>query len=285
MVHDTKLCTKPNFLRLGFAFLFCLICEVHAATFQTFFVKQSSSLAGANNVLTFRIVVSRKVERGDALIFKGLTGTQTQDTISLSLGGSKTDTFGTSGSWKQDSGELEIQLLKEMSPLTVYDLKITLKNGGIPSAAGVKPSLKVKGQPTSTKTSDSAVLKVGAFKDLIAVVATDTTDQNLVTLELDFEAIQNIEAAEKVVIGNLLGSGTITTSTLRLSGSCASNYITSRASWDQNEGTLTLTTKSQLPKNTLCMVTFKLARGTGKTLKKSPTIKLEASVTQFRWYS
>ena len=175
MVHDTKLCTKPNFLRLGFAFLFCLICEVHAATFQTFFVKQSSSLAGANNVLTFRIVVSRKVERGDALIFKGLTGTQTQDTISLSLGGSKTDTFGTSGSWKQDSGELEIQLLKEMSPLTVYDLKITLKNGGMPST-GVKPSLEVKGQLPSKKTSDSAVLKVGAFKDLIAVAATDTTD-------------------------------------------------------------------------------------------------------------
>ena len=110
MVHKTKPCTKPNFLHLGFVFLFCLICEVHAATFQTFFVKQSSSLAGANNVLTFRIVVSRKVERGDALIFKGLTGTQTQDTIGLSLGGSKTDTFGTSGSWKQDSGELEIEL-------------------------------------------------------------------------------------------------------------------------------------------------------------------------------
>ena len=80
---------NPIFLRLGFAFLFCLICEIHAATFQTFFVKQSSSLAGANNVLTFRIVVSRKVERGDALIFKGLTGTQTQDTIGLSLAGAR----------------------------------------------------------------------------------------------------------------------------------------------------------------------------------------------------
>ena len=172
-----------------------------------------------------------------------------------------------------------------MSPLTPYDLKITLKNGGIPSAAGIKPSLKVKGQPTSTKTSDSAVLKVGAFKDLIAVAATDTTDQNLVTLELDFEAIQNIEAAEKVVIGNLLGSGTITTSTLQLSGSCASNYITSRASWDQNEGTLTLTTKSQLPKNTLCMVTFKLARGTGKTEEKPNNQIRSKCNAKFRWYS
>ena len=84
-----------------------------------------------------------------------------------------------------------------MSPLTVYDLKITLKNGGIPSAAGVKPSLEVKGQPTSKKTSDSAVLKVGAFKDLIAVAATDKTDPNSVTLELDFEAIQNIEIGRK----------------------------------------------------------------------------------------
>ena len=74
-------------------------------------------------------------------------------------------------------------------------LQITLKNGDMPST-GVRPSLEVKGQPTK-KTSDSAVLKVGAFKDLIAVPATNKNDPNSVTLELDFEPIQNIEIGRK----------------------------------------------------------------------------------------
>ena len=118
-----KLCINPIFCVWGL-FLFCLICEIHAATFQTFFVKESSNLAGANNVLTFRIVVSQNVESSDVLIFKGLKGTQTQDTNTLSLGGSNTATFGTSGTWKQDSGELEIELQQLMSPQTVYAFRL-----------------------------------------------------------------------------------------------------------------------------------------------------------------
>ena len=79
---------------------------VPPGTFDTATLVNGGNGVGNDNTLTFTVNPSASISAGSTLTIAGLTGSQTADSGSLTIGGAGASIFGSSGSWTQSSGTL-----------------------------------------------------------------------------------------------------------------------------------------------------------------------------------
>ena len=81
--------------------------------------------AGVGNTLTFTVNPAVAIGAGSTLTIAGLTGSQTSDSGSLTIGGTNAAIFGSSGSWTQSSGTLILTVAGGQSVPTGANTVIT----------------------------------------------------------------------------------------------------------------------------------------------------------------
>jgi len=94
-------------------------------TFDTATLENGQSSIGSTNTLTFTVNPSASIGAGSTLTIVGLTGSQTADSGSLTVGGAGASIFGSSGSWTQSSGTLVLTVAGGQSIPTGSNTVIT----------------------------------------------------------------------------------------------------------------------------------------------------------------
>ena len=94
-------------------------------TFDIATLENGGNGAGNDNTLTFTVNPSASISAGATLTITGLTGSQTSDSGSLTVGGAGASIFGSSGSWTQSSGTLVLTVAGGQSVPTGSDTVIT----------------------------------------------------------------------------------------------------------------------------------------------------------------
>lgn len=94
-------------------------------TFDTATLENGQTSIGSTNTLTFTVNPSASIGAGSTLTIVGLTGSQTADSGSLTVGGAGASIFGSSGSWTQSSGTLVLTVAGGQSVPTGSDTIIT----------------------------------------------------------------------------------------------------------------------------------------------------------------
>ena len=94
-------------------------------TFDTATLENGGNGAGNDNTLTFTVNPSASISAGATITIAGLTGSQTSDSGSLTVGGTNAAIFGSSGVWTQSSGTLVLTVAGGQSVPTGSDTVIT----------------------------------------------------------------------------------------------------------------------------------------------------------------
>ena len=94
-------------------------------TFDTATLDNGQTASGSSNTLTFTVNPSAVISAGSTLTIVGLTGSQTGDSGSLTVGGAGASIFGSSGSWTQSSGTLILTVAGGQSVPTGANTVIT----------------------------------------------------------------------------------------------------------------------------------------------------------------
>ena len=94
-------------------------------TFDTATLDNGGNGAGNDNTLTFTVNPSASISAGATLTITGLTGSQTSDNASLTVGGAGAAIFGSSADWTQSSGTLVLTVAGGQSVPTGSDTVIT----------------------------------------------------------------------------------------------------------------------------------------------------------------
>src|SRR6056300_849340 len=93
-------------------------------TFDTATLENGGNGAGNDNTLTFTVNPSASISAGATLTIAGLTGSQTSDNASLTVGGAGAAIFGSSADWTQSSGTLVLTVAGGQSVPTGSDTVI-----------------------------------------------------------------------------------------------------------------------------------------------------------------
>ena len=94
--------------------------------FVTSTLSDSNSMTGGTNTLTFTVQPGINITAGQTLTLVGLTGTQTVDNASLTVGGAGASIFGSSGDWTQSTGTLVLTVAGGQTLSTGSDTTVTL---------------------------------------------------------------------------------------------------------------------------------------------------------------
>ena len=94
-------------------------------TFDTATLDNGGNGANNDNTLTFTVNPSASISAGSTLTIAGLTGSQTADSGSLTIGGAGAAIFGSSADWTQSSGTLVLTVAGGQSVPTGSDTVIT----------------------------------------------------------------------------------------------------------------------------------------------------------------
>ena len=123
-----------------------LFRSVHLPRFLTRKLGQSDPLASASNVLTLTIVPNCEVSPGSNVTLVGLTGSATDDTMSLDVSSGDQEWFLSTGEWRRTEGYLRVVVggsgLRNGS---VYSVSFMLQNKNDtqePPAVSIKMTVK-----------------------------------------------------------------------------------------------------------------------------------------------
>ena len=94
-------------------------------TFDTATLENGQPAIGSTNTLTFTVDPSTAISASSTITIAGLTGSQTADSGSLTVGGAGASIFGSSGAWTQSSGTLVLTVAGGQSVPTGSDTVIT----------------------------------------------------------------------------------------------------------------------------------------------------------------
>ena len=108
-----------------FAFGVVASPTVPPETFDTATLENGQTAIGNSNTLTITIQPSSAIAASGTITLAGLTGSQTSDNASLTIGGAGAAIFGSSGSWTQSSGTLVLTVAGGQSVPTGSDTVIT----------------------------------------------------------------------------------------------------------------------------------------------------------------
>ena len=158
-----------------FAFGVVASPTVPPGTFDTATLENGQTVIGSTNTLTFTVNPSASIGAGSTLTIAGLTGSQTSDSGSLTVGGAGAAIFGSSGSWTQSSGTLVLTVAGGQSVPTGSNTVITFTLTNPSSAnAGVTGITLASSGFTTANIS-------GTFLNAVAIfnVTTRNTEANI----------------------------------------------------------------------------------------------------------
>lgn len=148
---------------------------VPPSTFDTATLENGGNGAGNDNTLTLTIQPSAAIAASGTLTLAGLTGSQTADNASLTLGGAGAAVFGSSADWTQSSGTLVLTVAGGQSVPTGSDTVITFTL--------TNPSSASSGVTGITLASDGFTTAniSGTFLNAVAIfnVTTRDTEANI----------------------------------------------------------------------------------------------------------
>ena len=146
-------------------------------TFDTATLDNGDNGAGSDNTLTFTVNPSASIGAGSTLTIAGLTGSQTSDSGSLTVGGAGAAIFGSSADWTQSSGTLVLTVAGGQSVPTGSNTVITftLTNPSSEDAGVTGITLASSGFTTANIS--------GTFLNAVATfnVTTRDTEANIIS--------------------------------------------------------------------------------------------------------
>ena len=158
-----------------FAFGVVASPTVPPETFDTATLGNGQTAIGNSNTLTFTVNPSAAIGASSTVTIAGLTGSQTSDNGSLTVGGAGAAIFGSSGSWTQSSGTLVLTVAGGQSVPTGSNTVITftLTNPATTNAGATGITLASSGFTTANIS--------GTFLNAVAIfnVTTRDTEANI----------------------------------------------------------------------------------------------------------
>ena len=150
---------------------------VSPQTFDTATLDNGQIAIGNSNTLTFTVDPSTAISASSTITIAGLTGSQTADSGSLTVGGAGASIFGSSGAWTQSSGTLVLTVAGGQSVPTGSDTVITftLTNPATTNAGVTGITLASSGFTTANIS--------GTFLNTVATynVTTRDTEANILS--------------------------------------------------------------------------------------------------------
>jgi len=150
---------------------------VPPSTFDTANLENGQTAIGNSNTLTLTIQPSSAIAASGTITLAGLTGSQTSDNSSLTIGGAGATIFGSSADWTQSSGTLVLTVAGGQSAPTGSDTVITftLTNPSSTNSGGTGITLISSGFTTANIS--------GTFLNAVATynVTTRDTEANIFT--------------------------------------------------------------------------------------------------------
>ena len=145
-------------------------------TFDTATLDNGQTASGSSNTLTFTVNPSAVISAGSTLTIVGLTGSQTGDSGSLTVGGAGASIFGSSGSWTQSSGTLILTVAGGQSVPTgaITVITFTLTNPASTNAGVTGITLASSGFTTANIS--------GTFLNSITLFNVTTRNTNVAIL-------------------------------------------------------------------------------------------------------
>lgn len=148
---------------------------VSPETFDTATLENGQTAIGDSNTLTFTVNPSAAISASSAITIAGLTGSQTSDSGTLTVGGAGAAIFGSSGSWTQSTGTLVLTVAGGQSVPTGSNTVITfsLTNPASTNAGVTGITLASSGFTTANLS--------GTFLNAVAIfnVTTRDTEANI----------------------------------------------------------------------------------------------------------
>lgn len=143
---------------------------VPLGTFDTATLGNGQTSIGNSNTLTFTVNPSASISAGSILTIAGLTGSQTSDSGTLTIGGAGAAIFGSSGAWTQSSGTLILTVAGGQSVPTGSSTVITfsLTNPASTNAGATGITLASSGFSTANLS--------GTFLNAVAIFNVTTRD-------------------------------------------------------------------------------------------------------------
>ena len=126
---------------------------VPPGTFDTATLENGLNIVDLDNTITFTLQPSVSISAGGTITLDGLTGSQTSDNGSLTIGGAGAAIFGSSADWTQSSGTLVLTVAGGQSVPTGADTLITftLQNSAT-TQSGQTVSVSSSGFTTTNAT-------------------------------------------------------------------------------------------------------------------------------------
>jgi hypothetical protein len=144
-------------------------------TFDTATLENGLNVVDLDNTITFTVQPSASISAGETITLVGLTGSQTSDNGSLTIGGADASIFGSSADWTQSSGTLVLTVAGGQSVPTGSDTVITftLTNPATTNAGVTGITLASSGFTTANIS--------GTFLDAVTLfnVTTRDTEANI----------------------------------------------------------------------------------------------------------
>ena len=146
-------------------------------TFDTATLDNGQTAVGNSNTLTLTIQPSSAIAASGTITLAGLTGSQTSDNASLTIGGAGAAIFGSSADWTQSSGTLVLTVAGGQSVPTGSDTVVTftLTNPATTNAGVTGITLASSGFTTADIS--------GTFLNAVALfnVTTKNTEANILS--------------------------------------------------------------------------------------------------------
>ena len=146
-------------------------------TFDTATLENGLNVVDLDNTITFTMQPSASISAGETITLVGLTGSQTSDNASLTVGGASAAIFGSSADWTQSSGTLVLTIAGGQSVPTGSDTVITftLQNSAT-TQSGQTVSVSSSGFATTNATGTVMEAIANAFDGSISFPTIDIFD-------------------------------------------------------------------------------------------------------------
>jgi len=133
-------------------------------TFDTATLENGLNVVDLDNTITFTVQPSASISAGETITLVGLTGSQTSDNGSLTIGGADASIFGSSADWTQSLGTLVLTVAGGQSVPTGSDTVITftLQNSAT-TQSGQSVSVSSSGFTTTNATGTVMEAVANAF--------------------------------------------------------------------------------------------------------------------------
>eukprot|EP00961_Rhodomonas_salina_P289266 3908901-Rhodomonas_salina.1 len=246
-------------------------------------IYQSNPLPCVDNVITVELATNVPLLSlcSPVVTISGITGTTTSSGVLAVMDGG--GAFSATGTWTQNVGRLVISYASDTIEGIVYTFNFTVTNPST-SNSGLIPTAVLSGIPSHTSITDYNLLDdtspvfsmpvvwldatyrvgelaIGTFYDVWATQSSPyPCHSNEVTFY--FNTSIALESGTTITISGLTGTQTVSTSSMALTGTDATQFVGSAGVWTQTTGRLVITVDTDTLPGTVYELTITVTNPT-----------------------